>query len=219
MAVRVVEARPTAVHDVQATVSAGGHSRIVGDHDDGQPRAVRSCFNGVRTCLLVVLSRLPVGSSASGARGFGDQGTGNGHPLLLAAESWYGRWWLHGRSNHQTEHLKRQLVGSTPLGVDVHGRFDVLEGGHGGDQIEGLEDDADHLVADTRQAVFRLTADLETFQLHKALGRAVNTGQYASRVDLPEPDGPVSATHSPSATEKDIPRNICKSRPPVVILR
>ena len=87
-------------------------------------------------------------------RGLHDQGAGDGHALALAAGELVGPV---GHAGAQVHHLQGALGHPQPLllghpGVD-EGQLDVVQGGGPGQQVEGLEDEADLAVADRGQLV------------------------------------------------------------------
>ena len=74
---------------------------------------------------------------------------------------------------------------------------DVLQRRHGRDQMEGLEHDADIAAAKTRQpSSSSLPRSCPATMTEPASGRSSPVITISS-VDLPEPDGPSSATASP----------------------
>ena len=96
-------------------------------------------------------SRLPVGSSASRTLGLLDQGAGDGDALLLAAGQLGGQ--VPGPVA-QADLGQRPASALPPLARrhaerDQRG-LDVLLGGQGRDEVEGLEDEADRGRAHAR---------------------------------------------------------------------
>ena len=114
-------------------------------------------------------------------------------------ESSLGRW-LHAVA--QLHHLQRLARALQPLllgdaGVDQR-QLDVVQRGGARQQVEGLEDEADLAVADRGQlVVVHLGDDLAAQDVAcPRMGVSRQPMMFMS-VDLPEPDGPMTATYSP----------------------
>ena len=97
-------------------------------------------------CRPVSASRLPVGSSAISRAGCGRQRAGNRDALLLAAGKLAG---IMAQPLAEADRL--QLARGDLESIAVAGEFqrhgDVFQRRHVGDQVEGLEDDADIAAA------------------------------------------------------------------------
>ena len=104
----------------------------------------------------VAESRLPVGSSASRIERLVDQGAGDGDALALAAGELVG---LVVHAVAQADPLQRRARPLPPLGAREAGvdqrQLDVVQGVGARQQVEGLEDEADLLVADGRELAGR----------------------------------------------------------------
>ena len=106
--------------------------------------------------MLVWLSRLPVGSSASSERRLVDQGAGDGDALLLAAGKLVGV--MVGARAEADEFERAQgalllLARLDAMAVVKHRHLDVFQRRRAREQVETLEDEADFFVADIRQRI------------------------------------------------------------------
>ena len=102
----------------------------------------------------VLESRFPVGSSARMMEGLVDEGAGDGDALTLAAGELVG---LVHHASAQVDGLEDGLcAGSTLDGrsaVVDEGQLDVVKRSGAGEQVEGLEYEANLLVADAGKLV------------------------------------------------------------------
>ena len=108
--------------------------------------------NRAMISMPVLESRLPVGSSARMMEGLIDQGAGDGDALALAAGELVGLV-IHAAFE---AHVGQRFLGALDAcggrrAVVDQGQLDVVQRGGAGQQVEGLEDEADFLVADARQ--------------------------------------------------------------------
>ena len=150
-----------------------------------------------------------MGSSASRIDGPHDERAGDGHALALAARELVGLV-RHAVGRGPTiSSAPPRLASRSSLGdarVDER-QLDVVEGGGARQQVEGLEDEADLAVADGGQlVVVHLRDDLaRAGRSCPRLGVSRQPMRFM-RVDLPEPDGPITATYSLGAIVKLTPR-------------
>ena len=164
----------------------------------------------------VAESRLPVGSSARSSDGLADERAGDGDALALAAGELV-RPVVH--AVREPDRLERRLGAGAPLGprhaaVDER-QLDVRERGRARQELEGLEDEADLAVAEVGERVVRQ----RRARRRRSAGSVPEVGvsRQPSRfmsVDLPEPDWPTMATHSPRAIEKETPSSACTTSDP-----
>ena len=99
-------------------------------------------------------------------------------------------------------------------GIDER-QADIAQDGRAGQQIEGLEDEADRFAADIGQLVVGELRDVLAVQEIFAGCRRVEGAEDCMSVDLPEPDGPMIATNSPSSMVKLTPRKAGVAMSPV----
>ena len=93
---------------------------------------------------------------------------------------------------------------------------DVLEQRQRRQQVEELEDEADALAPDPGQLVVaEASRATDSSRTIPEVGRSI-APQRCSSVDLPQPDGPTSATKSPSATSRVTPATAWTWVSPVV---
>jgi hypothetical protein len=131
-------------------------------------------------------------------RGVADKGARDRHALLLAARQLARSVAAALRQPHRFE---RGLSPPDPLlapdaGIDER-HLDVLQRRMAGEQVVGLEHEADVAVADRRQPVVRQLVTSSPLKTRRPeLGRSRSPMRFMS-VDLPDPDGPMMATNSP----------------------
>ena len=107
----------------------------------------------------------------------GAQRPRHGHALLLAAGE-LGREVVGAvREAHLIEQGAGGLEGIQPAG-ELERKGDVLQGRHGGHQVERLEDDADVGAADQRQRVLAESGQLVTRHPHGATGGSLQSGHH-----------------------------------------
>ena len=138
--------------------------------------------------------------------GLGDQGAGDRHPLHFAAGQLAGVVVGAGAQAHllQGGAGAREPLGTTGAPVE-QGSGDVVEGGGPGQQVEALEYEADGMVPDFGAAGVADVADVLAGELVDAGVRLVEQPEDVSSVLLPEPEGPMIATHSPGQTSRSTP--------------
>ena len=112
-------------------------------------------------------------------------------------------------------------IGETDAGQDFLGRFsghrvcgefqrqhDVFQCGKAGQQLKGLEHEADPLGPKAGTPVLIHCEQVGSGKVHAALGRCIESASSPSRVDLPEPEAPTTARVSPLTTLKSRPSRI-----------
>ena len=96
------------------------------------------------------------------------------------------------------------LEGVADIGeLERHG--DVFERRHVGDQMEGLEDDADVAAAEFRDMVFAERVQRRAVDVDFAAVERSRPARTISSVDLPEPEGPTMPTDSPASIVRSMP--------------
>ena len=126
------------------------------------------------TCSPVARSRLPVGSSARTRLGRLTRAPRDGDPLLLAAGELSGIV-----SQPVPQAHDGQLLPGSFEGVGFAGELarcgHILHGGHGGDEVERLEDDAHVPPAESREAVLVQGAEVVAGHRDLPAGRPFQT--------------------------------------------
>jgi hypothetical protein len=103
-----------------------------------------------------------------------------------------------------TSSTRRAALGGGDVVVE-QGELDILAHRQLVDQIEALEDEADILLADVGELRLGKPGHLDPVEDVGAARRAESSiPSTLSRVDLPQPDGPMIATNSPSAMSRSI---------------
>ena len=151
------------------------------------------------TSTLVLVSRLPVGSSASMSFGSLTIARAMATRCCWPPESCEGRWSRRPPEADALERDARPLAPLAPREPRVDERqLDVLEGARAGEQVEALEDEADGPVAHLRELAAAEARDLVAVERRSLplVGRSRQPRMFMS-VDLPEPDAPMMATNSP----------------------
>ncbi len=139
-------------------------------------------------------------------RGFGGDGTGNGHTLLLTARE-VARVIVKALAEpHFTQHFLGAARGLIALAADdVEGDANVLERSQRREQIVGLEDEAYVLAAHFREFFRREAARRLSLDENVARGRRENTASIESSVVLPLPEGPMRSVNSPGTSDRFTP--------------
>ena len=146
-------ARDDAISNGDNAMRVFGDVRLVGDEDDGVALGVEVVEE--RHDLLAGLGvEVAGGLVGEDDGGTVDQRAGDGDALALAAGELVG---LVHHAGAEVDGLEDGLGAFGALGggravVDER-QLDVVEGGGAGEQVEGLEDEADLLVADAGQLV------------------------------------------------------------------
>jgi hypothetical protein len=124
----------------------------------------------------VWVSRLPVGSSAS--RIEGGSGAGGGDALALAAGKLRGEVPGPLVQIDAAQRLEGPLPALLAAGAGVHQRqLDVAQDGSARQEVVGLEDESDPLIADARQLAARKARHRRPRQLVLAGRRGVETAE------------------------------------------
>ncbi len=185
-----------AVADGDDAVGVLGDVGLVGDEDDGVALGVEIVEEGhdLVAGLGVEVSGGLVGEDDGGMV---DQSAGDGDPLALAARELVG--FVH-HAGAEVDGFEDGLGAGDAFGgrgaVVDEGKLDVVQRGGAGEQIEGLEDEADLLVADTGELVVVELGDVVAVEPILALGGESRQPMRFISVDFPEPDGPMMATYS-----------------------
>ena len=137
-----------------------------------------------RTSRDVVVSRLPVGSSAKTTFGRRGERAGDRDALLLAAGE-LGRTMAEAlaQADGVDERVEPRRVGVAP--GDRERQQDVLLRGEDGQQVEGLEDEPDLVAAQLGQAGVVEPGELGAVERHRAARRLVEAGEQVHERRLP----------------------------------
>jgi hypothetical protein len=159
---------------------AGGGGRavgVVGDHEDGFVElAIQALkkFEDVFGALGVEVAGRFVGEDEVGV---GDDGAGDGDALFLAAGE------LAGEVVHAVFEANEFEGGGGVFfallageGGELEGEFDVFEGGENGDEVEGLEDEAEVVISPAGEFAFGHGGGLVVEDGEGAVGGAVHAG-------------------------------------------
>jgi hypothetical protein len=107
-----------------------------------------------------------------------DQGAGDGYALALAAGELVGLVVHAGAEPDLGEDLLGALDACAGgCAVVDEGQLDVMQGGGAGEQVEGLEDEADLLVADAGELIVVELGDVVTVEPVAALRRRVEAAE------------------------------------------
>ena len=174
-----------AVDHANDTVRVGGHGWIVGDHDDGQfvgSEAVDQRQHARRVGGIEVSRRLVTQQE----RRFRDKGTGNGHPLTLAAGHRTGQVLGPGRQPNPVERRERAVASPGPRSAQINlGQHHVVDRSTKAEQMKRLEDETDALAS---QRCEQPVADVTGVDTVKAVGSrrwAVETADDVEQRRLP----------------------------------
>ena len=173
MAGRGVVGGDGAVADGDDAVGVLGDVGLVGDEDDGVALGVEIVEEGhdLVAGLGVEVSGGLVGEDDGGVV---DEGAGDGDALALAAGELVG---LVHHAGAEVDALEHGLGAGDALGgggaVVDEGQLDVVQRGGAGEQVEGLEDEADLLVADAGELVVVELGDVVAVEPVLALGGRV----------------------------------------------
>ena len=154
---------------------------------------VRSIARMVRAALE---SRAPVGSSASSTVGRGDHGAGDRDPLLLSTGQLARSVPSAVGKADPLEHTAHLAPARSTTRQPQRHR-DVLLGAERPDQVEVLEDEADRGLAEPGEGgLDAWVMSCPAIRTRPCAGRSRPPARCNS-VDLPEPDGPITAVHDP----------------------
>ena len=156
-------------------VAARGQRRIVGDERERRAASRRKIEHEVHDRaagrLVEIAGRL-VGDQQRRPRG---KRAGQRHALLLAAGKLRRIMVEAVAEAHLLEFGARAIEGVAGAG-ELERRGDVLERGHGRDQVEGLEDDADARAAKPGERVLAQAAELDAVDLDLAFVGPLEAG-------------------------------------------
>jgi len=157
----------------------------------------------VRISSADTRSRSPVGLIGDQEGGIGDDGAGNGDPLLLAAGH------LLGIVIHpvlQAHHAQRHLCMFDPFPSgepgQVEGQLDVFDRLEHGDEVVELEDEPDVVGAPMGKLGLRKCGDVHIAHPDRAAVRLVDPGQEVQESRLPGARRPISARNSPRRCQR-----------------
>ena len=206
-----IVSRMRPVADDQHAVGVGGRLRVVGDEHDRlvpllarAPQRVEDLGAGR---VVEVAGRL-VGEEQRRA---GHERTGDRDALLLAGRQLVGLVVLLAGQVDELDHVADalgDLAARRVLAGDRERQGDVLGHVEERDEVERLEDEPGPVAAQPRGPVVGQLADdlaLED-RPRRSSGRSRPPSSWRS-VLLPLPDGPMSATNSPAATDRETPRS------------
>ena len=148
--------RPSARNTARSAWDGG--DRVVGDHDDGLPELVHAATQQgehVGGGAGVEVAGGFVGEDHCWAAG---EGSGAGHPLLLAAGQLAGAVSEAGAQVDGVDDLVQPGRVGGAAG-DVGGQGDVLQGGQRGQQVERLEDEPDPVPPQPGERLVRQRRD------------------------------------------------------------
>ena len=136
-----------------------------------------------------------------------DQGAGQRHALLLATRK---------LARIVVEALLETDFGEEPAGggegvavaCELHRQRHILPRGHGRDQMERLEQDAQPIAPKFREPILVEMPEIDAVDgTRPAVGRSIPP-TIDIRLDLPEPEGPTTLTLAPASTTRSMPRRI-----------
>src|SRR5438067_2130237 len=123
----------------------------MGDHDDGLALAMK-LFEEAEDFFGGGAIEVSGGLIGEKDRGLGDERAGDGDALLLAAGKLVGAVLDSIAEADGLEGLLCVATAVPPAGAGVdEGELDVFEGGEAWEELEGLEDEADQLIANARE--------------------------------------------------------------------
>jgi 23S rRNA pseudouridine1911/1915/1917 synthase len=137
-----------------------------------------------------------------------DEGAGDGGALHLAAAHLVGEGFGAGGEADEVERL-----GGTGAGVlgavaaEEEGKFDIFHGGHGGEEIEKLEDDAEAFATVSSEGGFVGGVERETVDRDVAGGRLVESAEEIEQGAFAAAAG---AGHGAERERLDIQRDVAQ---------
>ena len=181
----------------------------VGYHDDG-------CSLGVQFLQQVHHLFAILGVEVAGRLVGEDQlrsghdGAGDGHPLLLTAGELLREVLGAVADGHALHDFRDLLLALGSGDVEIPQRqFDVLIHIEFVDKVETLEHETDIAFAELGALFLLEVRHLGAEEFIAAAGRVVQQAQDIQQrglaADLPQPEGPMMATNSPSLISKDTP--------------
>jgi hypothetical protein len=161
-----------------------GDVGLVGDEHDGVAAGVEVSKRAMIS-TPVLESRLPVGSSARMMEGRLTSARATATRWRWPPESSLGLWYMRDSRPTLGERFLGALDALRRRGAVVDQRqLDVVQRGGAGQQVEGLEDEADLLVADARQLVVVQFADQLAVEPVAALGGRVEAADQVHQRGL-----------------------------------
>ena len=151
----VDDVHDAAVEYVDHAVGVGGDGGVVGDHDQRVVVALDHGLDQGEDLFAGAAVQVPRRLVGKDDVGVGYQGAGDAHALLLAAAHLRGLVVQVLLQPEVAEHLARG--GAALAGADAavdQGHGHVLQRGHGGEEVELLEDEADVPKAKIHQLLF-----------------------------------------------------------------
>ena len=133
------------------------------------------------TLSLFFWSRLPVGSSMITMAGLVASARATATRCCSPPESWFGRLRSRWPSPTSVSSLCGARGGAAGVLADVERHLDVLLRGERRDQVEGLKDHADLLVAHGGQLALAHLGDVDAVDQHLAAGRVIQPGDDAEQ--------------------------------------
>src|SRR6185437_2194069 len=172
----------------------------VGNHDDGRSLLVEVGKQGhhfvtVRrvevTCRFIRQDEL----------GVIDHGAGYGYTLLLTTGKLLRVVVAAVHDLHFVEDGFHALFSFGSFDAKVYeGEFHVLENGELVDEVKTLENEADVTFAEVGAFAFVEVGDFDAVEDKLPPSGSSSRPRIFSRVDLPQPEGPITDTNSPSFT-------------------
>jgi hypothetical protein len=162
-----------AIADGDDAVGVVGDVRLVGDEDDGVALGVEVVEEGhdLDGGFGVEVAGGLIGEDDGGLV---DEGAGDGDALALAAGEFVG---LMVHALAEVDGFEDELGAGDAFGgggsVVDEGELNVMQSGGAGEQVEGLEDETDLLVADAGELVVVELGDVVAVEPVAALGGAV----------------------------------------------
>ena len=169
-------------------VGGGGRLLVVGDHDDGLTQALAHAGQGLQQGGGRGGVQRPGGLVGEDNLGAAHEGTGHGHALLLAAGELVGPV---GQAVADAQGGDDGVV-PVPLRLAVGQALrqeDVLLGAQGGQQVEGLEDEAEAVAAHGGELLVLHAGQVLTSDEHAAGGGGVQARQAVQESGLARAGG------------------------------
>jgi hypothetical protein len=179
----------------------------MGDEDQRGARPAAQAEEEVHDGPPVGLVEVAGGLVGEKEAGLGGEGAGQGHALLLAPGHLGGVVVGAGAEAHGLE-LGRGAGEGVPLAGELQGCRDVLQRGHGGDEVETLEHHPHVVAAKPGEGVLVHGGQVLAHARTSPPVACSRPPMSIRRDDLPEPLGPTSPTASPCAMDSEMPRRI-----------
>ena len=161
----------------------------MGDHDHRLAQIIHAVAQDGQDLLGGVGIQVARGLIGEDHRRSAHQGPGAGHALNLAPRQLGGPVGQAVLEPDRLDDLLETLLVHLGMG-NVQRQGDVLRRTQGGDQVEGLEDEADALPAQPGQAPLAHSRDLLTIEHDAPTGDRVQTRQAVHERGLARPRGP-----------------------------